>query len=208
MATQTQLSESLYPALYRAFHQKGKRLRFNQGQIIVAQNQTLDYLGILIEGTAEAYITSATGDTYIAEQLPTGWVFNAACYLDDGKAPAEAIAAEDCILLTLPYSFLRRDPILHAEATQLVAHNVVQLYRIAENLFTSAMLLSLDTRILKRLNRLKDDKNQVTITTDKLANYLGVSKYKVYRELKKLEQQGCISTGYGSITLNASGLLD
>ncbi|GAM75078.1 hypothetical protein JCM19241_1421 [Vibrio ishigakensis] len=203
-----QLSKTLYPELFNAFQNHGKRVRYSHGQTIVGQFEKPDYMGILIEGVAEAHITSADGNSYIAEQLQTGWVFNAACYLDNGASPAEALSINDCTLLTLPFSVLRKHPALKAEATQLAAYCVVQLYRRSEVLFTSAMLLPLEERILRRLNTLKDKQHTINITTDKLASYLGESKFKVYREIKRLEQNKVLSTGYGTITLHQAGLLD
>ncbi len=39
------------------------------------------------------------------------------------------------------------------------------------------------------------------ITAEKLASYLGVSKYKVHRALNELEKENRIVNTYGSVTL-------
>jgi Mn-dependent DtxR family transcriptional regulator len=55
--------------------------------------------------------------------------------------------------------------------------------------------------VLQRLERLKDEGNQVSITAEKLASYLAVSKHRVHRVLKSLEEEGLIVNTYGSVQL-------
>ncbi|MGI9275058.1 MAG: Crp/Fnr family transcriptional regulator [Endozoicomonas sp.] len=191
-----------YPCLYGAFVKQGTRRTYSRGEIIVFQQETINQLGILKQGSAEIHITSSEGDRIIAERFDCGSVLNAASYLDNGPSPADVVATEDCTVIFLPYKYLRREPELNIEATRLVAHCSVRLYRLLERLFSSAMLLPLEERVVRRLRTLKGEQGQVRITAEKMAAYLGVSKYKIHRILKKLESEGALTTGYGVVTLH------
>jgi len=167
----------------------------------VFQAEKTQSLGLIDSGTVEIHITSVDGDTYIAEQIEAGSVLNGVSYLDAEPSPADVIAKTKCAVRFLPYKMLRNNSILDVEATKLTAYTAAKLYRLAERLFTNAMLLPLRDRIIRRLTSLSNENAQVKITAEKLAIYLGVSKYKVHRLFKILESEGLIKCDYGLVTL-------
>ena len=195
------LTEQDYPNLYTAFMKNAVAKRFEPGEVIVFQEETLQRLGYLSAGEAEIHLTSFEGDTIIAERFPPGSLLNAPRYIDGKGSPADVIAVKPCTVLFLPYRMLRSDSILDAETLRLAAHTTAVLYRLTEKVYRAAMLLPLKERIIHRLFLLKDENNSVDITAEKLASYLGVSKYKIHRSLNELEKESRIVNTYGSVTL-------
>lgn len=195
------LTERDYPNLYAAFMKNAVAKRFEAGEVIVFQEETSQRLGYLSAGDAEIHLTSFEGDTIIAERFPPGSLLNAPRYIDGKGSPADVIAVKPCTVLFLPYRILRSDPTLDAETLRLAAHTTAALYRLAEKVYRAAMLFPLKERIIHRLFLLKDESNSVEITAEKLASYLGVSKYKIHRALNELEKEKRIVNTYGSVTL-------
>ena len=200
------LSEQSYPHLYQAFMKNAVAKRFEAGEIIVFQEETTQRLGYLASGDAEVHITSFEGDTIIAERFSPGSLLNGPRYIDGKASPVDVIAIQPCTVLFLPYRMLRSDPVLDAETLRLVAHSAAALFRLAEKAYRAAMLLPLKERIIHRLFLLKDENNNIDITAEKLAHYLGVSKYKIHRSLNELEKEKRIVNTYGSVTLVESEL--
>lgn len=202
-AFSTLLNENAYPNLYKAFMVTPLKKLYQAGEQIVFQNDELDRMGYLLSGEAEIQIVSADGDLLIPERFTAQSLINAVAFIDGRLSPAAVVATTDCTVLYLPYSKLRSDVELKREATLIAGLCAASLYRIAENLLSSALLLPLKERVLLRLERLKDEGDQVTITAEKLASYLAVSKHKVHRVLNSLEEEGLIVNTYGSVKLMA-----
>ncbi|WP_375750036.1 Crp/Fnr family transcriptional regulator [Vibrio sp. HN007] len=195
------LSEDLYPVLYKSFMTTPHRKTYKAGEQIVFQNVELDKMGFILSGEAEIEIVSDDGDLLIPEKFSSNSLINAVAFIDGGISPAAVVAVTDCTVLFIPYSRLRADVELCREATLIAGLCAASLYRIAERLLSTALLLPLNERVLQRLERLKDEGNQVSITAEKLASYLAVSKHRVHRVLKNLEEEGLIINAYGSVQL-------
>ncbi len=195
------LNEGSYPALYHSFMTTPYRKTYKSGEQIVFQNVELDKMGFILSGEAEIEIVSADGDLLIPEKFFSNSLINAVAFIDGCISPAALVAITDCTVLYIPYSKLRADESLCREATSIAGLCAASLYRIAERLLSNALLLPLDERVLQRLERLKDEGNQVSITAEKLASYLAVSKHRVHRVLKSLEEEGLIVNTYGSVQL-------
>lgn len=177
------------------------RKTYKAGEQIVFQNVELDRMGFILSGEAEIEIVSDDGDLLIPEKFASNSLINAVAFIDGCISPAAVVAVTDCTVLFIPYSKLRSDVELCHEATSIAGLCAASLYRIAEKLLSTALLLPLNERVLQRLERLKDEGNQVSITAEKLASYLAVSKHKVHRVLKNLEEEGLIINTYGSVQL-------
>ncbi|MGR5063261.1 Crp/Fnr family transcriptional regulator [Photobacterium sp. DNB22_13_2] len=194
-------TEHDYPRFHAAFMKSAVVKRFNAGDVIVFQEDNTQRLGYVTSGEADIHMTSFEGDTIIAERFPAGSILNAPRYIDGKSSPVDVIAVEPCTVHFLTYRVLKSDPVLDAETIRLVAHCSAGLFRIAEKVYRAAMLLPLKERIIHRLFLLMDENNSVEITAEKLASYLGVSKYKVHRALNELEKENRIVNTYGSVTL-------
>jgi CRP-like cAMP-binding protein len=195
------LSEDLYPALYKSFMTTPHRKTYKAGEQIVFQHVELDKMGFIVSGEAEIEIVSDDGDLLIPEKFTSNSLINAVSFIDGCSSPAAVVAVSECTVLFIPYSKLRADADLCREATLIAGLCAASLYRIAEKLLSTALLLPLSERVLQRLERLKTEGNQVSITAEKLASYLAVSKHRVHRVLNSLEQEGLIVNTYGSVQL-------
>lgn len=195
------LNENTYPALHEAFVTSPIRKTYQAGEQIVMQEAELDKMGYFVSGEAEIEIVSAEGELLIAEKFKNNSLINAVAYIDGRTSPAAVVAVSECTVLYVPYSKLRANPDLNREAIAIAGLCAASLYRMAEKLLSSSLLLPLNERVLMRLERLKDEGNQVTITAEKLASYLAVSKHRIHRVLNSLEEEGKLVNTYGSVKL-------
>lgn len=195
------LDAHTYPNVHQEFHSGAVIKHYKSGETIVYQNEAIDKLGCLTNGDAEIEILSADGEMLIAERFFSGSLLNAVSFIDGQSSPATVVAVSDCSVAFVSYSKLRSSPALHTEATQLAGLCAAALYRMAEQLLSTSLLLPLKDRVLLRLQKLKQNDGEVTITAEKLAAYLAVSKHRVHRVLNELEKENRIINTYGSVTL-------
>ncbi|MBM7037163.1 Crp/Fnr family transcriptional regulator [Vibrio ulleungensis] len=195
------LNAERFPRIVELFLQSAIKKSYQAGETIVFQNQQLDHLGLLQHGEAEIEIISFEGDMLIAEKFFAGTVLSAAAFLDGKTSPAAVVAATQCTVLFVPYSKLRQDPALNSEAVLLAGLCAAGLYRMAEQLMSSSLLLPLKERVMQRLTRLNREDGEVIITAEKLATYLAVSKHRVHRILNDLEKEQRIENSYGAVRL-------
>ncbi|USD68025.1 cyclic nucleotide-binding domain-containing protein [Vibrio sp. SCSIO 43136] len=195
------LNQQAYPTLYQAFQGDAVRKKYQAGEQLVTQDDSLEQMGFLLSGEAEIEIVSADGELLIAEKFFPNSLLNAVSFIDGRTSPATLVAVSDCVVLYLSYAKLRSEPQLNLEATLIAGLCAASLYRISEKLLSASLLLPLEERIMIRLQRLKDEDNSVSITAEKLAAYLAVSKHRVHRSLKLLEEKGSIINTYGSVQL-------
>ncbi|MGL6258686.1 Crp/Fnr family transcriptional regulator [Vibrio sp. WXL210] len=188
-----------YPLLHRQFETEAIRKVFEPGEQLVYQQEPLKRMGYLVKGQAEIEVVSADGGLLAAGIVSHGCILNAPAYLDGQRSPVALIAKQRCEVLFLSYKKLRLEPQLDREATLLAGICATYLYRFCERLLTSALMLSLKEQVIQWLIRLQGDSDSVTITAEKLATHLVVSKHKIHRALKELEKEGRIENAYGTV---------
>ncbi len=191
---------SKYPKLYQAFLDAQNRT-LEQGQFLFRQGDVPDQLAVTISGQLEVSYIDEEGNYVIIEKCDDGFWFGDAAFVDGGALPYTACALSDIRVIGIPHSQIHADEELQNEVYRFVAHSVVARLRIMYGKFDSMATRPLDERLIERLKQLSGSDSIVEVSHDDLASYLGVSRHKVSRAMKALDNQGIIKQSYRKVEI-------
>ncbi|SHI15252.1 Crp/Fnr family transcriptional regulator [Ferrimonas marina] len=195
------LAPEHYPMLFDYLLSHGRVVRHAADVQFLQQDSPIDYIGLLLSGSAEAYTLDEQGQqVLVAERGPGGW-YGLMEFLDGHTLPLSSRTLSEVLELRIPHRALRAAEAPKAEVFELVARQLAVNLRLAHRVFAMHKNPDIDERLHACLRELADASGNVTTTHDKLAAYLDISRFKVQRMLKKLEQQGMVECHYRRIRL-------
>ena len=184
--------------------------RFNAGQTILTCGQQQDMIGVLLSGSAALLRLHADGNRTVLEDMDEGSVFGeelAFTGFRDGSALIEC--REDCRVI-----FMRYDQITkrcenacacHSQVVtnlfQLLSKKSLHLSRRVEVLACR----SIREKLLCYFEQLSDELGSATFplpfSLSMLADYISADRSAMMREMRKMREEGLISTEGRSVTL-------
>ena len=180
------------------------------GELFASRGEPAIGIAIVSRGSLCASSYNDRGQQFAFSMIETGGVWGLVAVLEPSNLMRESRAQGDTDLLILPRKALldRLDkrPELWRYFTQMLCRHL----RRAHHVIDVMALLPLRERLARALyingNPLQGEHRpgetiRVTLTQDDLAAMLVVSRHAVNRELKSLEQDGLIRTGYGYVEL-------
>ncbi|MBY5991779.1 Crp/Fnr family transcriptional regulator [Ferrimonas balearica] len=195
------LDAARYPQFFAYLLKFGRVIRQPSLRPHVVQGQHLDHLGLLLSGKAEAYSLDVEGQQILVAEAPPGTWYGMMEFLDGQPSAMTGHPLGEALLLQIPHRQLRAKEAPKAEIFELVAHALASNLRLAHRVFAEHKIPDIEARLLTRLRSLADGEGRITITQDKLAGYLDISRFQVLRLLEKLEQRGVLKRHYGRIEL-------
>ncbi|GEA49842.1 transcriptional regulator SdrP [Vibrio inusitatus NBRC 102082] len=189
-----------YPHLYNVFA-KAKTYSLEAGQHLFRQGDIPNQLALSITGEVEVSYIDEEGNYVIIEKCSAGFWFGDAAFVDGGALPYSAVALTDVSVIGIPHSHIRTEPYLLNEVYRFVAHSIVARLRIMYGKFDNLATRPLSERLIDRIKQLSGNDQIVQISHDDLASYLGVSRHKVSRAMKALDQQGVIKQSYRKVKI-------
>jgi acetate kinase len=109
--------------------EKGQLQTFNRHDMIVKFGQPGQFLGILIEGNAEAVVTGEAGDRRQLGLIAPGDFLGEMSLLTGEPVSADVIALEECQLLLIPHSTFTTFLATNPEAIKVMARTMTQRLR-------------------------------------------------------------------------------
>ncbi len=190
-----------------SLHQMGAyQASFREGEHIITHLSQVRHAGILLEGKAQAIMPNYDGSESILHQYEAGMLFAEAYALHPtSPIPMDITAASDCRVLFLNLK--------HAEHTQL-RRNLCQLMAKA-NMEQNLKIKILSQKHIRarlisyiRVERLADAHGVVELpfNREQLANYLGVERSALSRELSRMRDEGLLTYRKNRLTFMDKGL--
>ncbi len=183
--------------------------RFAKGNLILRAGQHSERIGILLEGTLEAYRLSPDGTAMPVPAMATGSVFGDVLGGASVASPVTIIATSDCEILWLPYQTL-----LCPQSTPTAAHSAMLqnlLRSISDKYFDLAhridllvlksLRAKLSAYLLSEAAKAGSNTFIIPFTRAKLANYLNCERSALCRELGRMQQEGLLETYQKSFKL-------
>ena len=190
------------PEMFKALNcLKGQVVSYNKGEVLLHAETVSQSIGIILEGTIYLSKTNIHGDRQIFAELNAGELFGENCLWEKNTLNHfEVEAAGLCTILSI-----ERDKILHPEKTTCILRQ-----RIIENLFhllllnNQSLYQKIDLAAQKNLRQqllyyleLQARKNNAThfsipFSRQELAEYLGVDRSALSRELAKMKNERLI----------------
>ncbi|MBC7006321.1 Crp/Fnr family transcriptional regulator [Photobacterium sp. BZF1] len=203
---QTQFSKYLdakkYPSLTKLFLESGRITTYPQDSIIVGQNVPMTDICVMFSGEVEVSYVDQHGILYTMATLGAGSWRGEPEFLEPGSVGVFSKALTEVVELQVSYKTLRQSKVEKAELYEFLARNLGSRIKLAHKLYQQRTIFTLEERILTQLNSLADSSGCVQITQEKLASYMGASRYQIIRSLKKLEAKGLVARkSYGVLEL-------
>lgn len=179
---------------------------FRKEEILAEQDEACNRLIILLKGKVRAEMTDVSGKVIKVEDIPAPSPL-AILFLfgSDNKFPVRATASEDCLALVIPKQVILK----MLQKNEYLLRNYLDISAdFASRLSQKLYFMSFRTirqKISMFLLDLSQKQQKQTILLDRtkssLAEYFGVSRPSLERELSNMQNEGFIAIDKKNITL-------
>ena len=174
----------------------GRIKKIEKGEYVVRLGGVLHSAGLLLKGKIESSFQNENFDQITMHTFVGGYLFGEALVINGTKnSPVQVRAVEDCIILFIDLTEIYRSE-NHSSVRVILAENLIRsLARKNLILNQKVRILSqkgLRDRILFYLDTLPKDKNgfvKIPFTRTALAEYLGVNRSALSRELSRMKNE-------------------
>ena len=177
----------------------GRIKRVEKDDFIVKLGGVLRNAGMLLKGRIESSFQNENYDQITMHTFGGGYLFGEAIVINSAKnSPVQVRAVEDSIVLFIDLSAIYQSEIASPLRTILAENLIKSLARKNLILNQKVRILSqksLRDRILIYLGTLPKDKNgfiKIPFTQTALAEYLGVNRSALSRELGRMQNEGLL----------------
>ncbi len=197
------LLELLPKEVLDQLEQAGRRVRYDNGQLIQQRGMETPGISIVLSGQVLAGNMGLDGSFVITSVLQAGDCFGEFTLFADLPRTQDLSAVENTEILQI--SEKRFNPIFNREPALARALLHITLRRTHElvEFLDGQRRLSLEVRISMILLAAPTENEVITCRQEELAYLLGVTRVSIARALKRLKDKGFLYVGYGQV-----GLLD
>jgi CRP/FNR family transcriptional regulator, cyclic AMP receptor protein len=172
------------------------------GEKLFVKGDAGDGLYGILRGQIRIETTTNSGESLVLNMLGPGDLFGEIALFDGQRRTADAVTAESSELFFLKRSdflaLLDKDPQIALHVIEFLC----QRLRWVTDRLEEASLLPLPIRLARRLLRLGQDfGNEINISQEQLANYVGAARESVNRQLQVWRRAGLIELRRGRILL-------
>ncbi len=192
----------------------GHQRRWRRGQVLLRQGQPLDAVVVCLQGRLDIMLAAPTGRDTLLRWLQPGEIVGLPTVLAGVPFPTTIQAAGSATTLHVErhafIDILRLHPEGAIALAVLLSHRLAEVFRFIEK--TSQR--PLPERVSYALARLARQHGQpgkggtirLKITQSDLATAAAGSRQRVHLELMRLQSQGVVELGYGTILVRPSKL--
>lgn len=193
---------------------EGHTKTFDKGQIIYDYYDIIEYAGIVLEGEAAMIMLNSSGNQHNIRRILPGEIFGESySCIPTEKSIAQIISNKKSTVLFLKFENLfKKKSVQCPYVSQVTANLLKETAKINIQLNTKIEILTqkhIREKLIVFLRYIKNEKSTVTIPLNRqgLANYLGVERSALSRELSNMKKEGLIDYSKNKITV-MSRLLD
>ena len=213
---QTPLFGTMAPAALDQLASRAVRRSYGRGEVIFREDDTGDFLCVVVVGLVKVYRTSPAGDEMVLVTLGPASVFGELPMVDGGLRSASAAAVDLTTLLTLNRVALLDALQVSPELADRLLRSLGSTIRRLTDQAADLVFLDLHGRVAKLLLALSEDRgtgdaNGLTLdlhlTQTDLANMVGGSRQSVNQVLRSFEQLGYLELEGRRIVIRRPNLL-
>ncbi len=180
---------------------KGIEKYYQKNEILQWEQSTVDSIGILLEGKAVAYRSTAAGNEVIMNHLHSASVFGDILAADPQRtSPVTIRAQEACRVMYIRYDHFVAGPVTKCSGYSRLMHNYIETisrrYFALQDRIACLIMPTLRDKILYFLEEhAAGQKGEVfSIPFDRaaMANYLNTDRSALSRELSALKKEGLL----------------
>lgn len=189
-----------------------KETRFKKGDVLAMQGEPCNRLIILLSGSVKAEMSDPSGKIIKVEDIqapnPLAILF---LFGEENRFPVQATAREEVTALVIP----KQSVLKMLQMNETLLRNYLDISAsFASRLSKKLHFMSFRTirqKLSLYLLNLSETQQSDTVTLDKpksiLADYFGVSRPSLEREITKMQQDGLIISNKRIVTLKDKNLL-
>ncbi len=207
--TRFDLLQWMEPPLQHEFLARLQRRTYSPGQFVYVQGSPGTEMYRLVSGTVKISVLRPDGRQITYTLFESGDCFGQTSLVDGEPRPQSTEAATPIEVGVLTRADFRalgdRHPAFHQAITRLLSAQL----RVVAHSYEGASLDGLPVRMARMIlqthadapNQSPDGHPQARLSQSDLASMVGVSRQSVNRVLLKMQQQGLIEVGYGSVNI-------
>ena len=187
--------------------------KYQKNQIIYNLYDNVEYAGVVLTGEINAVMVNSNDNELVIRKFTEGGLFCAdyAC-IPDEKSDVQIVTKKDSLVLFLKTSNLFLDSAIRCEHASKATANLLK-ESVRNNIFQTRKVQILSQkhireRLMLYFNGLRDnstDKNKhihIPFNRQELADYLGVERSALSREMGRMKDEGIIDYNKQDIILN------
>ncbi len=182
--------------------------KFKPGEMVIGETDPIRSFYVVISGQLKLYRSSAEGKEQTLQLLGPGDPFGLCTAFATDSFPASAMAIEDAAVLLIPgtimESIARQEPALLFNIIQILSQRLKDSMTLIESLALKEIPGRLASFLRHSLPKDSSDKKtavELTISQRELAKILGATPEALSRALRKMANEGILSTSGRIITI-------
>ncbi len=182
--------------------------KFKPGELVIGEEDPIRSFYVVITGQLKLYRSSVEGKEQTLQLLGPGDPFGLCTAFATESFPASAMAIEESAVLLIPGTIMeeaaRKEPALLFNIIQILSQRLKNSMELIESLALKEIPGRLASFLRHESAKNKTDKNAVvklTISQRELAKILGATPEALSRALRKMANEGILSTSGRVITI-------
>ncbi len=188
-------------------------LEFGPGDIIAAQGEPAEHLGIVLQGMVQVQKLFPEGEAVTMAHLSEGQTFGeAVLFAKEQYYPGSILPASSrCIVLMIPRGELvrlfQRDEQILTRFIENISNRVVMLAERIEILSLSSIRQKLLYFLAKEVKEQGSYSVKLPFTKRRLSEHLGIPRPSLSRELQRMQEEGILVFDRTHIRIQKPGAL-
>lgn len=185
---------------------KYSEVSYNKGQILFQEGDLCENIGIIEDGAIQLERIYSSGKSIVINKLLEGDVFGEALVISSNALyPATVIAKSDCKIIFINKKEIMKlcsnnEKILENFVT-LLSDKVIMLNKKVKSTSLKSVRHKVVDYILEKHNLIKSDTIKLNESKEEIANFLGIPRPSLSRELIRLREENIIDFDRNSITI-------
>jgi CRP-like cAMP-binding protein len=182
--------------------------KFKSGEMVIGETDPIRSFYVVISGQLKLYRSSAEGKEQTLQLLGPGDPFGLCTAFATDSFPASAMAIVESAVLLIPGTVMeaiaRQEPALLFNIIQILSQRLKNSMELIESLALKEIperLASFLRHSLPKDNAVKNTAVELTISQRELAKILGATPEALSRALRKMANDGILSTSGRVITI-------
>ncbi|MBB6622319.1 Crp/Fnr family transcriptional regulator [Clostridium gasigenes] len=183
-----------------------KIVNYNKGDIIAIEDSECEYIGIVLSGSVEIENIYESGRSLTIQRFIEGSTFGEAIVFSTRKTyPATVMASVKSNIMFIPNNTIielcSSDKNFLWNFMALLSEKVLMINNKMKIISLSSIRQKLAKFILEQVNIQKSEKIKLNVNKKELAEYLGIQRPSLSRELIRMQEDGILESNKNEINV-------
>lgn len=201
------LFQGVSPEIIKALAARATYKKFQPGELVIGEADPIRSFYVVLSGQLKLYRSSADGKEQTLQLLGPGDPFGLCTAFATDSFPASAMSIEESVVMLIPGTVIeataRQEPAILFNIIQILSRRLKDSMALIESLALKELPGRLASFLTHSLAEQRSDQNAVelTISQRELAKILGATPEALSRTLRKMANDGILSTSGRTVTI-------